>query len=138
MSLEQGYLDVAEHSLETANACLKTDATEAVGFHSYHSFESLGGAFVTANGKDYPRRSHPKKINVFVTETNKGYISGRFRKSLHTLAIKLISLRNDCLYPLELADGSVRLPRQVLTESDARQVLKRVKGVDKDIRKLLE
>ncbi len=124
MNPKDAYLQIANRSLDAADASLNAGVQEAAGFNTYHAFESLGGAVCYVRGRHYPR-SHIKKMNQFVAASSRF----AFRFSVGHLVITLSSLRNDCLYPKEQSDGSMEIPENVISSADARDLINRVRGI---------
>ena len=122
--LEYFYLDVAYRYLQASQACIDRNVQEPAGFLTYHSFESAGGALCEANSVNYPR-NHKRKLNQFVVIANR---LGHGRE-VGNLPIRLISLRNQFLYPEVLSDGSIKAPKDVITLTQSQTLRKRVKGI---------
>ncbi len=129
MDLKKGYLRISRRSLVAATETLRANIQEAIGFYSYHAFESLGGAVCHHHGRSYSNQSHRKKINQFVAASN----SYRFGLTVAYLAIVLSSVRNECLYPQEGPDGSVILPEHAIPITHAKRLLSGVRGIYRSI-----
>lgn len=136
MDLKDAYMEVAKRSLDSAEAALSANVQEAAGFHSYHAFESTGGALCASTGDAYPR-DHTKKVNHFVHIANRRAFHPTIGQNVAFVASLVSSIRNRCLYPEEQPDGSVRTPDQVLSLSDAKDLKKRVGGVYRKVAKHL-
>jgi HEPN domain-containing protein len=136
MNLKDGYLEVAERSLQSADANLLANMQESVAFYSYHTFESLGGALCSSVGVIYPK-GHASKINQFKSTANNGGLKDKIGRDVAVLATLVSSIRNKCLYPEELADGSVTLPKDYIDINDAKDMLRRIKGLHKKVKKQL-
>ena len=55
MELKLAYIDIASRSLCAARSLARDGLYEISTFESYHAFESMGGALVSAFGRNYPR-----------------------------------------------------------------------------------
>jgi len=133
MKLPEAYLAVAERSLKAAKVLLDESIQESATFYSYHAFESMGGALCESQGVRYHPRGHPQKINLFTTVARKLGIG----KGVATVAIIVASMRNGCLYPNLSSGGSFETPETRTSKSAARDILKRVKGIYKIVKKML-
>ena len=125
MNLHEAYLVVAERSLKAAETLLSDNIQESATFYSYHAFESMGGALCEKNGVKYHPKKHPQKINLFKTVANQCGIG----VGVATVAIIVASLRNDCLYPNKTPIGDFDTPDNQISTSNASDMLRRVKGV---------
>ena len=79
---------------------------EVIAFLSYHAFESVGSAYISYSGRKVPK-SHPKKINAFISIVNNK--PPRIGKPIAAVASALFSIRNKLLYP-ERCNGGYKLP----------------------------
>ena len=129
--MKAAYLEITERSLEAAEAALAASIQEKAAFLSYHAFESLGGAWVTSRGNNYPR-GHAAKLLSFANS-----VPQRHRHSVGRLVIALSSLRNLMLYP-DLSTGSVVRPQAQISISAARDQIKRVRGLLNKMRKSIQ
>lgn len=104
---------------------------EAAGFYAYHAFESMGGALCTSVGENYSM-DHTHKINQFVGVAKRGVLRDRIGRGVSEVAALIMGIRNQLLYPRQV-DDEVTLPTQVLSQEEARGLLKRVKGICKKV-----
>lgn len=118
------YIDLAERALSVGESASSKSVYEYGGFLAYHAFESTGGALCTSHGVRYPR-SHNRKINTFVAQANRLGIG----RQVASAAIRLASIRNDCLYPIAQPDGTHVHPKNQLNETNAKKILRTAKGV---------
>jgi hypothetical protein len=128
MSLINAYIDITKRSLCAADATLNANIQESVGFHSYHAFESIGGALCSFKMIKYSK-NHARKINQLVASSRTINIQQRTKIMIATLAIQLSSIRNECLYPKEFPGGTIRLPQQFVTLNQAMRILRQVKYI---------
>jgi HEPN domain-containing protein len=128
LNLQDAYLDVAERSIQAAQASLNAGIHECSAFLAYHALESMGGAVAASLGQDYPR-GHTEKINTLVANTNRTPFRASLSRGVATVAILVASLRADALYPKELTPTDYRTPRETIDANDARDLLRRVRGV---------
>lgn len=133
MDLHNAYLSVAERSVQAADSLIGNNIQESATFYSYHAFESMGGALCEKNGERYHPKSHPAKINLFKTVAHRCGIG----VSVATVAIIAASIRNGCLYPNETAIGDFDTPDSRISISDAKDLLRRVKGVLKTVKRFI-
>lgn len=133
MALKADYMDIANRSILAAEAIASVNLQEAISFFAYHAFESMGGALCEHLNVTYPK-SHDKKINQFVAVSGKT----NHQKSVKRVAERLESLRNVLLYPQELSDGAYLRPSQQITLDQAKDLLKRVKGVYRMLEKYIQ
>lgn len=133
MSLATAYLHEAERALLAADAALTALIQEKAAFLGYHAFESCGGAYCASRSVPYPTKSHPRKVNTFKNASRRE----REGRMIAQLAIELASLRNICLYPEALQDGTIRSPAEVLTAVQARRLLGRVRTLTARIAALI-
>ena len=133
MRLQNAYMEIASRSLETAEVLADTGYQEAVTFYAYHAFESLGGVLCSSYGEHYPS-GHTGKINAFVAVARRC----RIGVSVARVAIRIDSMRNRCLYPTEIIPvQSYETPSQAISLTDARDILRRVKGIYRLIRRVM-
>ena len=123
MTLSDVYLEVAERALMAADAALAETVQEKAAFLGYHAFESTGGAFCAARGVQYPL-NHASKLNVFKAAAR----AEKYARAVAELAIAAGWLETCCL-PQVLGGGTVKRPRQVITEPQARRLLGRVRAL---------
>jgi hypothetical protein len=131
MDPKSAYIQVAFRYMNGAQVTLRDHLSEVSGFCSYHAFESIGGAVCFVRNRAYSQRSHTKKINQFMSASH----AFAFSHSVSRVAILLASVRNECLYPEYLPDGSMELPEQKLSVTDASILFQRVGGVISSITK---
>ena len=130
MPFPDSYIQVAERYTTGSQAGMDAGVQESGAFQAYHAFESTRGALATSRGHNYPR-SHVRKLNMFTNLSN-----GRsYGIAVAQLAIQLNALRNRCLYPEEMPDGSIEEPRNRITEPQARRLLQRVRGILNRVRR---
>jgi hypothetical protein len=122
--MKQEYIEISERSLLASEACEDRDIIESSLFYSYHAFESAGGALAGHFGRDYPL-GHKKKINEFTTLS----IKMKKQHAVGRVAIVLNSLRNAALYPEQMPDGSVQIPKNRMCKTDAKKLRIRVHGI---------
>ena len=78
-----------------------------------------------ANGSRYSR-GHNRKINQFISLS----IGYRLGHSVAVVATILNSIgRNSLLYPNELPTGNFEVPQNILSVTNARDLLRRVRGI---------
>jgi len=121
------YRRIAERYAE-ASQLTNNDVPEASGFSAYHAFESIGCAWIRYHGQHVPLRPHSAKINVFVRLSH----GQRFGRGVATLAILMNSLRNEMLYPAQ-DGGAYVLPETRISSTNARDLLRRVRGVIRQV-----
>jgi HEPN domain-containing protein len=127
------YVKVAERTLESAEALADNSLQETSAFCSYHAFESLGGAVCSHLGQRYPK-GHNKKIGQFIVSSKRVGIA----YSVSVLAIVMQSLgRNSLLYPNPLPNGDFEIPEQKLSITNARDLVRKVKGVKRKIDRII-
>lgn len=134
MDAKSAYLDIVDRELLAAKATLDEGIHEAATFHSYHAFESLGGAFCEALGRRYPR-SHKSKLNTFVSEANRSVFRQKISRQVAVVAMILASVRNECLYPIRSVDKGFRPPRSEFDAVAARRMKHRVAGLCSAVKK---
>ncbi len=135
MNESKAYMRIAERYIKSAETLCDV-IQEGSAFCSYHAFESLGGALCRHLGRSYPK-GHSAKLNQFVICASS--VDRRFQKSVSFLHIVLVSLdRNKLLYPVLLPDGSFDLPENRLKPSDARDLIKRVRGIMRKLQRFLK
>lgn len=129
---KHAYLKVAERNLESSGNLADASIQESSGFCSYHAFESLGGALCSHFAVNYPK-GHGRKINEF--RSTAGRVDRAFQHGVSATSIILDSIgRNSFLYPKEQPDGSFSIPEQLLSKSDAKDLLRRVKGIHRKVK----
>ena len=125
MDEKNAYLNISSRAIEAAEKLCDENLQENSAFFSYHSFESAGGALCAHNGNRYPR-GHNRKINQFI-RTATGYGLGH---SVAVVATILNSIgRNSLLYPNELPTRDFQVPQNILSVTNARDLLRRVRGI---------
>ncbi len=137
---------MADRCLVVAQAILAMvpPIQEAVGFYTYHAFESLGGALLSANGLE-PSWKHPDKINEFVTFAGaNGYA---FAADVAAIAIQLQSIkciyshkegRDELLYPTRKPGGGLSsVPYDWFTVAQATTLLNDVMTLANSIRPII-
>jgi hypothetical protein len=136
VALKDDYLRVAERSLQAGSAALSAKVQEKAAFLCYHAFESSGCAFSAHKGRAIGREvSHDKKLNIFTNEIRvfRNHPRKTYRDHYYlalNLSIKLRSLRNDCLYPIENPTTKVFVrPETAISEAQAQELLRQVKQV---------
>lgn len=131
-SVKNEYKEICDRSLSSADACFGVKTHEHSAFLGYHAYESLGGAYCSAKSATVPK-AHPAKLNAFAA-TLKGH------GEAHTVAqlnVQLASLRNLLLYPSLDAQGSLQAPKDVLTESQARNLVNKIRGLRRKLDRYL-
>ena len=125
MDEKSAYSSVARRAISSSVKLATAKLQESSAFHAYHAFESLGGELCVHYGQTYPRK-HPEKIKRFLTLSRR---SGN-QRGVAEVAITLNSLdRNLMLYPRRLPTGAFEVPSNRLTVSDAKDLVRRVKGI---------
>ena len=132
MDLKSAYTQISERSLTSADASIASGIQESATFFAYHAFESLGGALCSSVGEVYSK-GHSRKINQFVAASRRGKLRVRISHDVAYVGMVLSSFRNKSLYPEELASGAVELPSDFITLSNAKDIVKRVKGVTRKV-----
>lgn len=122
---KDAFIRVANRFLDAARASLAAGLREVSGFCSYHAFESIGGAVCAVRNRVYSQRSHRKKLNQFLSASN----AFQFSHAVARVNILLASVRNNCLYPEPLPNGTMRLPEHTITDADAQLLVNRVAGI---------
>lgn len=117
------YQRIAERYAE-ASGLTNRRVPEASGFAAYHAFESIGCAWIRHCGQRVPRSPHRAKTDAFVHLSR----ARPFGRGAATLAILLNALRNDMLYPIQDGTGFI-LPEDRMSEANARDLLRRVRGL---------
>ena len=125
MNPVDAYVRVAQRSVKAARVSQASSLHESSGFYAYHAFESIGGAVCHHRGRGFTAKSHPKKINQFVS-ASKSY---SFFHAVARVSIILSSVRNRCLYPEQRPDGSMELPENWISAAQAQDMTRRVNGV---------
>jgi hypothetical protein len=136
MALKDDYQRIAERSLLAGSAALNAQVQEKAAFLCYHAFESSGCAFSAKNGRPIgPRISHDKKLNIFTNEIRvfRSHTSKTYRDHYHLalkLSIRLRSLRNDCLYPIQNpTTKTFARPDVAISQAQAHDLLRQVRQV---------
>ena len=122
--MKDQYKEICDRSLSSADACFGVKTHEQSAFMGYHAYESLGGAYCSSRHIHVPS-SHTRKLNAFLAAL-------RGRPEAHTVAqmnMQLSSLRNMLLYPSINSRGAMQSPKEVITEAQARTLVKRVRGL---------
>jgi HEPN domain-containing protein len=133
MRLQDAYIETASRSIEIAEILADAGYQEGVAFYAYHAFESLGGALCDSYGELYPS-GHTGKINTFMAVAHRC----RIDISVGQVAMRVNSVRNQCLYPTEqIPDEAYQTPNQLIQPTDARDMLRRVKGIYRLIRRTI-
>jgi hypothetical protein len=135
MELKDAYVEISNRALLTAETNLVAGISEAAGFYAYHAFESMGGALCTSVGEDYSF-SHTKKIHQFIAVSKRRGLRNKIGHQVLGVA-GMLADRNQLLYPQQQIDNQVKLPSQVLSQTEAKSLLKRVKGICKKVEKYL-
>ncbi|NBA86848.1 hypothetical protein GVN16_13820 [Emticicia sp. CRIBPO] len=135
MKEDEIYLEIAKRYIKSCDHLINNGSNlqEVIGFKAYHAFESLGGAFNSHYGLHIPK-GHLKKINAFVT--NSRHCKYVTCQSIATVSMLLSSNRNKYLYP-ENVGGVFKSPQDQLSMTDAKLIVSRVKGILKNIDKLI-
>jgi hypothetical protein len=135
MREDEAYLEIAERFIDSCNGHLNNaiNIQEVIGFITYHAFESLGGAFNSHYGHTVPT-GHVQKINAFIA--NSRHVPQVNRHSIAVVAMLVASMRNKYLYP-EFVSGTYKNPKDQLSMTDARTIVSRVKGILRQIRKIV-
>ena len=126
------YIDLAWRALSAGDAAVNNSAHEYGGFLAYHAFESTGGALCRSRGVEYPRK-HNRKINAFLAQANRN----RIGRQVAAAAIRIASIRNECLYPIPQPAGSHIHPRDQLSATNVRTMLRRTRGIVRMVSRLL-
>lgn len=105
---------------------------EAGGFAAYHAFESIGCAWLRHKGQKVPK-AHAAKINKFVQAAK----PHQFAHGAAYLAILTNALRNKMLYPISTGTGAYDLPEALMSTANCRDLLKRVSGLVRQVRRTL-
>ena len=135
MKEDEAYLNISKRYLESCEKHIsnRVNLQEIIGFKSYHAFESIAGAFNSHFRHTVPK-SHVRKLNSFVANARHNrYVNSR---AIATLAMTLNGVRNLCLYP-EKDGGNYKLPMNRLSMKDAKELVRRVKGIVNKIEQLI-
>ena len=97
---------------------------EASAFTAYHAFESIGAAWLRHIGRKVPR-SHQSKLREFGIRSK----HLRSHKSIGQMALLLHAIRNKLLYPSLTSDGTYEEPRNTLTPTESKKMVRRVGGI---------
>lgn len=125
------YKEISERYMETSDLLLNR-VHEASGFAAYHSFESIGAAWIRKNGEAVPQR-HENKLNRFVVLSR----GCRFGYSVALVASLVNSVRNQMLYPIPESGNTFSTPKDKFTQSDIGDLNRRVKGVVNQVKTLI-
>lgn len=117
------YERIAWRYLDAGNLT-SAGVPEAAGFAAYHSFESIGAAWIRHHGRIVPAR-HVSKLNSFQSLS----VGFTFGHGVAHLAILLTAVRNKLLYPVPDGVGGYSLPETVLGSHGAQDLLRRVRGI---------
>jgi len=135
MNEKDAYVQITDRTLDSSETLADKSLQETSGFYTYHAFESMGGALCSHFNRTYPR-AHDSKINQFIAVS--AQVDQNLRHSVSKVATILDSCgRNNFLYPNPRPDGNFDLPQDKLTKTDAKDMLKRVKGILKRIKKII-
>ena len=132
MNEKEIYIDLAQRAISAGAAATDKSAHEYGGFLAYHAFESTGGALCKSRGIIYPR-SHNRKINTFVCHAYRFGIGHQVAAA----AIRIASIRNDCLYPIPQPDGSHIHPKHNLSATIVKEMLRKARGIIRIVNRLL-
>lgn len=135
MNEDEAYLNIAKRYLESCEQHItnKVKLQEVIGFKSYHAFESIAGAFNSHFGHKIPR-SHIRKLNAFVANARHNPHVNSY--AIATLAMVFNGVRNQYLYPDN--NGVIyNVPMQKLSMTNAKVLVRRVKGIVNRIEKLI-
>lgn len=135
MNEDEAYLEIAERFIDSCDSHINNaiNIQEVVGFKAYHAFESLGGAFNSHYGHNVPK-GHEKKINAFVANSRHNPQIKNHNVAL--VAMLVTSMRNKYLYP-ELVGNTYKNPKDQISMTDARIMVSRVKGILKQVQKIV-
>ncbi len=122
--LTQAYLEIANRSIQAATVTQRDQLYEKACFLAYHAFESAGGAMASSYRRPYPL-GHIRKLNAFTILAR----SRTYGLAVAALASALASIRKRALYPHVKPGGIVETPRQAVTSTASRRILRRVAGV---------
>jgi len=125
------YKEISERYMKASDLLLDR-IHEASGFAAYHSFKSIGAAWIRRNNETVPRR-HENKLNRFVVL----YRGRRFGYSVALVAILVNSIRNQMLYPIPESGSTFSTPKDEFTQSYIRDLNRRVKGVVNQVKALI-
>jgi hypothetical protein len=135
MNEDEAYLEVAQRFIDSCEQHLNhgINYQEVVGFKSYHAFESIAGAYNSHYGHNVPM-SHARKLNSFVTNCNHDPQVNRI--AIATIAMTINSMRNKYLYP-EHSGGTYRTPQNQLSLTNARDMVRRIHGIIRQIEQII-
>lgn len=135
MREDEAYLEIAKRYIDSCEGLIANEVNiqEAIGFKTYHAFESLGGAYNSHNGHFVPD-VHARKINAFVANSKHDHLVNNH--TISVVAILVASLRNKYLYP-ELVGATYKSPKDQLSITDAKKMVSRVKGILRQIEKII-
>lgn len=135
MREDEAYLEIAERFIDSCDGHVQHEINiqEVIGFKTYHAFESLGGAFNSHYEHTVPK-GHERKINAFVANSRGNQqVNGH---NVAVVAILVASLRNKYLYP-EFVNETFKNPKDQLSMTDAKEMIKRVKGILRQVKKII-
>lgn len=115
-----------------AGRLTRDEVWESTVFAGYHSFECIGCAWLTHLGRPV-RRKHATKINDFI-KASRGQ---PFAHSAAVVASLTHALRNKMLYPVQDGSGVVQAPDQIVTKTQAADLLRRTGGIVRAVRRCL-
>ena len=121
------YKDIADRYGDSASTLANT-AHEVSAFAAYHAFESIGAAWLRNLGRPVPRK-HRSKLHEFSVRSKRLKVG----VAIAQLAVQIGSWRNKLLYPFRSAHGDYVASRQALTPAEAKRVVKRVRGVIREV-----
>lgn len=135
MNEDEAYLSVAQRFLRSCEIHIQhqTNLQEVVGFESYHAFESIGGAYNAHHGYQVPR-GHVGKLNAFVA--NSHHDNRVNSRAIAAIAMTLHSMRNRYLYPEQIGH-EYRAPEEQISLTDVRRTVQRVRGIIRQIERLI-
>ena len=126
------FVDLAWRALSAGDAAVNNSAHEYGGFLAYHAFESTGGALCRSRNVVYPR-NHNRKINAFLAQANRN----RIGRQVAAAAIRIASIRNECLYPIPQPGGSHTHPKDSMSITIVKSLLRRTKGIVRMVSRIL-
>ena len=135
MNEDEAYLEIAQRFIDSCEQHLNNGINyqEVIGFKSYHAFESIAGAYNSHYGYTVPR-SHQRKLNSFVTNCRRDRQVNSV--AIATIAMTINSMRNKYLYP-EPDGATFRTPRSQLSLSNARDMVRRINGIIRQIERII-
>lgn len=135
MREDEAYLEIAQRFIDSCDKHINNgiNIQEVVGFKTYHAFESLGGAFNSHYGHNVPM-GHAKKLNAFVN--NSKHNPQVNNHNVAVIAMLLSSMRNKYLYPEQIG-GTYKNPKDQISMTDARTMVNKVKGILRQVERLI-